>query len=176
LDATILYDGHLKPFSILTDDNAEISSVANRDFIVKGYRWDLKNGTYDVHAEETYIEDEVIEVEGADPLTAPTITGASQYAPGSFMYIEWSTVEGATGYKLQRIPTWYTQTDTPYWAMFWSTIYMGANNFCNDYIQDEGNAYDGLEIRYRVCAYVDSGFQYENGPYSAEAETNWYEA
>jgi hypothetical protein len=49
LKATILCDHHLKPFSILTDDNLQFNSINNYKMLLQGYTWDIINGTYDMY-------------------------------------------------------------------------------------------------------------------------------
>lgn len=178
LNGKISFDGHLKPFSILTDDNLEVSPGVNRQFILLGYTWDLNNGMYEFKAEE-YTDEEITlddtQAISAE-LTAPTITDYSQVTPGDHMYIQWTAIEGASGYHLQRKPNWYTYDGVlGYWAQYWETIYMGTNIYFVDDIQETPGAEmpdEGLEVSYRVCAYSSL----VNGPYSNEVMSTWYPA
>jgi hypothetical protein len=171
LGSKIMYDGYLKPFSILTDDNLLDSLGNDRRFLLLGYTWDLNNGTYDIDTEE-YVDEEVT-LSGGDSLVAPTITTCAQSAPGGYIQIEWSLVTGATGYSLQRKPQWYTSPGgVSYWAQYWETIYSGPNVLYADHIEEEGTAENAMDVYYRVCAYSNI----QNGAYSAESSVIWYSA
>lgn len=187
LKATIIHDGHMKPFSILTDDNLSNESAENRSMLLLGYSWDLVNGTYDIEAEE-YTDEEIIIAEpeidssgnpveggssGSTTLATPTWTTVNQVSAGEHIYAEWSEVTGAIGYRLQRKPTWYDYDGVSgYWAQYWTTIYTGFSTFFVDDIQETIGATmppEGLEVTYRVCAYnnnVDSS-------YSTETVVTW---
>jgi hypothetical protein len=45
--AKILYDGYIKPFALLTDND-----LVGLTFVISKYNWDLVNGTYEIEAEE----------------------------------------------------------------------------------------------------------------------------
>lgn len=60
LKATISCNSHIKPFSILTDDNLQDESSDDLvQFIITKYTWNLNNGTYNIEAEE-YPETEIV--------------------------------------------------------------------------------------------------------------------
>jgi len=166
LKATILYDGHLKPFSVITDDNLPMDSSTNRTLILLNYTWDLNNGTYDIEAEE-YTDEEIIIADpgedssggtgssGTMTLDAPTWVSVTQTAPGGHIYVQWNAVTGATGYRLRRTPSWYLYPDGSgaYWAMYSTVVYSGGNDFYADHIEEEGTGEDGMTVYYEVCAY-----------------------
>jgi len=187
LKSTISFDGHLKPFSILTDDHLAKDSSSNLTLLLTGYTWDLNNGTYDIVAEE-YTDEEIIiaevtldssgnpvegESEGSTTLTAPTISSVTQPTAGDHLLIEWTEVTGATGYRVRRSPRWYIPSydpDNPIWAYDEREVYSGSSLFFTDDIQEEGIAEHGMNVIYRVCAYNSN----VNSPYSSEMYATWY--
>jgi hypothetical protein len=54
LKANILYDGIIKPFCKLSDDNllGDVSTGSILEFVISKYRWDLNPGIYQIEAEE----------------------------------------------------------------------------------------------------------------------------
>jgi hypothetical protein len=178
LKAMIMHDGHMKPFSVITDDQR--SGV---NFILQGYTWDLFNGTYDIVAEQ-YTEETIIiqttstEYSGetssedtyeGDPGVVPGIPGsliATQPIAGLSISVSWGTSAGATGYILQRTP--YLG---PYnlWTPLWATIYEGSNNSFIDAIQNEMLPDTGMAISYQVLALTTEVI----GSYSGTVTLNW---
>lgn len=160
LKATILHDGHMKPLSVITDNQR--SGV---NFILQGYSWDLFNGMYEIVAEQYTSEEIIIETE-EDPAGASS--GDTDYTgdpgivpnvPGSFIVtqpiaalsasVSWGTSTGATGYILQRSP-YLGPLNT--WTPLWITIYEGSNNSFVDAIQNEMLPDEGMQISYQVMA------------------------
>jgi hypothetical protein len=171
LQGSIMYDGYIKPFSILTDDNLKNENQENRQFLLPSYIWDLNNGVYDINTIE-YTDEEVSLDEILGTLkTPPTITTCNQPVAGGHLYIEWSEVDGADGYILQRKPQWYGSPSggDPYWAQYWETIYSGPLAYKVDDIQEQGTAEDQMQVSYRVCAFNKN----VNGVYSAEVIGVW---
>jgi hypothetical protein len=167
LKAKIMFDGHLKPFSVLTDDQLWTdSSNNNMKLIVNSYVWDLNNGMYDIETIE--YTDEEITFDEAGELIIPVGLTVTQPEAGEHMHVQWTAVTGATGYMLQRKPYSYNpgyQNDS------WITVYIGSSTSFDDNIQDEPYVMTGLtSISYRICAYVP------NGPtaYSAVVTGTWY--
>jgi hypothetical protein len=168
LKGKILTDNVLKIFSVLTDDTipSETSGGTNMLFLLNGFTWDLINATYDIEAEE-YTEEEILVGgvggeptydEDGDPIqeqTAPsTPSGLTAYqnTNGVAVMVEWNPVAGAQGYKLQRRPTFWNGI----WADFNTEIFRGTNNWCVDFVGEEGDP-TGVTFIYRVCAYNSAG-------------------
>jgi len=167
LKAKIMYDGHLKPLAVLTDDQLNTDSAADIvKFIVNSYIWDLNNGTYEVEIIE--YTDEEMTFDEADEATVPTGLTVTQPEAGGHMLIQWNEVAGVTGYILQRKPYSYNPA---YQIDSWKTVYTGDAETFNDDIQDEPYVMTtNTTISYRICAYVP------NGPtaYSAVVTGTWY--
>jgi len=139
LKSKILYDGLLKPFAVLTDDNLKVMDAGAGDygdnitFILQNFTWDLFEGIYDIDAQEYTDEDlgfDLAQDEGGEtlPLTIPTNLDGSQGNPGDGFDLTWDSVPGATSYIIQRQPQWNGVT----WEMTWRTIYEGPNTFTYD--------------------------------------------
>jgi hypothetical protein len=180
LIGTISYDGYLKPFTVITDDNLFSESSADAaELILLNYTWDLNNGTYDIEAEEYTDEQITLDTEngvgGGGPisLTTPVISSVAQSAPDGPMVVQWGAVTGALYYRVQRKPTWYTPSSgISYWADYYSIVYSGSSAFFSDNIQEEGTAEDEMIITYKVCAYNSN----VETAYSAEETGQWYTA
>ena len=174
LKGTILYDGYIKPFAVITDDNLVISDPAAGDygetvkFIVQSYTWNLNLGTYDINAQEYTDEDLGFDITqdpggGSVVLTAPTNADGTQAMAGDGFDLTWDSVTGATGYIIQRMPYW----DGSLWIMSWRTIYEGLNTFTYDdleMITMGATPTHGQSFFYRVAAKTNTQY----GPYSSQ--------
>lgn len=162
LQGRILYDGYLKPFTILTDDNLTNESGTNLTFILQAYTWDLNNATYEIDAQEYTDEDlgfdytqdlgagSMDESDGTyGVMNVPTGLVAEQVALDQGYDVDWNSVLGATKYILQRRPYYDVFGQ---WTDSYRTIYEGANTTFIDSIQNESTPPDDLEIGYRVLA------------------------
>ena len=178
LTGTISYDGYLKPFTVITDDNLFSESSANdAELILLTYTWNLYEGTYDIEAEEYTDEEITLDTEngigGGGPvsLATPVISSITQPNPNDHMLVQWGVIAGAAGYRVQRKPTWYTPySGIPYWADFYSVVYSGTSAFFTDDIQEEGTAENEMIITYKVCAYNSN----VETVYSAEETGQWF--
>jgi hypothetical protein len=140
LKGSIRYDGYIKPFAVITDDNLKVDGE-NIQFILHNYTWDLNNGIFDIDAQE--YSDEVVSLEqiadstgyegdeGVTPVV-PTNLDGIQNSPGDGFDVSWDAVTGASSYTLQRMPYWFGGV----WVMAWKTVYEGGNT----------NTYDDLEM------------------------------
>ena len=159
LKGTIRYDGYIKPFTILTDDNLQINSE-NIQFILHNYTWDLNNGLFDIDAQE--YSDEVVSLEqmadstgyeGDPGVTPPVPTGlmAHQANPSDGFDVQWTASAGATGYILQRMPYFSPAGE---WVMDWKTVYSGSSVITYDPINSESTPppSDNMSIFYRVLS------------------------
>jgi hypothetical protein len=155
LKGKILCGEYLKPFSILTDDNLKVSGDVLK-LILKGYTWDLNEGTYEIEAVEYGGEETDINNSLEKP-PIPTGLTVTQAAGNDPMEISWDAMTGATGYILQRFPE--TNNGGATFQGYWQTVYTGANASYEDNLQNSANpgAIDGYSIRYRVCAYNANG-------------------
>jgi hypothetical protein len=168
LKGTILHDGHLKPFSVLTDDNLSVGTLDSSGsniikFLLHGYTWDLVKGTYEIEAVEYTEEDILIDESGGGGDGGGTGTGAvptfpvdfslmvTQPVSGDDMYVYWSamsTLIGAVTYTLQRRPYAYNPA---YWNNSWITIYTGTNREFYDAIQESpATIISGTTVEYRL--------------------------
>jgi len=179
LKANILCDKILKPFAVITDDTLLNESSEIMTFLLNGFTWDVVNGIYRIEAEE-YTEEEIIvagvtydsggepEVPGMTLPVAPVGGTGSQYAPGSYIHVEWDAVPDAIGYIVQRRPQYYNGN----WIPEYKTVrYIGAIPSFDDEIQNEGPMVDSTQVVYRVAAYNYKG----TGPWSAEWMIYWYD-
>jgi len=96
----------------------------------------------------------------------PTGLGVSQPIMGGDMHASWNNSEGATYYKLYRMPYWNGAS----WVNDYEWQYTGSNNYYDDPIQDEVPPDDGTTIYYKVLAGNDSG----ESALSAAASGIWY--
>lgn len=165
LKGTILYDGHMKPFSILTDDNLQDDSSQDIRLLLTSYIWDLNNGTYDIEAEEyDFDENIVIDLSEEDPEPPSSSTIVLTQIPGG-VYVEWAAVSNATGYRVERMPRWYIYDDLyQYWAYDWKVVYQGSGTSFGDNISDEGVPEPDTTYTYRMYSYD----AYTTSPSSAE--------
>jgi hypothetical protein len=163
LKSTILFDGYLKPFSILTDDNLMINSDHNLKMLVLGYTWDLFEGTYDIDTVEYTEEDILIDNTGSqtgeeDPRqgtgavpTYPVGWYIEASQPADSIVVDWVAMDNLIGnvtYKLERRPFLYNSAE---WVDGWLTIYTGTNLTYDDHVQDIGvPLLDGAQIYYRL--------------------------
>jgi hypothetical protein len=162
LKGKILYDGYLKPFTVITDDDLQVEgSDANLNFILHKYIWDLVKGTYDIDAPE-YTDEEIVFDLSEDPgagsveesdgeygiLQAPTSVNPWQSAPGEGFNVGWDAVTGA-GYIVQRKPYYDIYGE---WTDAWKTVYQGIANWAYDAIQLEATPPNGMSVYYRVMA------------------------
>jgi len=148
LKSRIMYDGHIKPLAVITDDNRSAT-----EFILQGYTWDLNNGVYDIVAEEYTSEEIIIDTEGGDgdpgvTPSVPTNLTAVQLVAGSSVDISWDVSTGASGYILQRQPYYNGIT----WISSWKTVWEGYNAFTADPIQYEAIPPNSMHFSYRVLA------------------------
>jgi hypothetical protein len=173
LKSTIRFDGHLKPFAVLTDDQLWTDSSGEfKKLVLQSYSWDLNNGTYNIEAVEYTNEVVTLDLSSetlAVPSGMPTGLTAVQDGGGGHFLVQWNAVVGATGYILQRKPYWY---DSTYWAQDWKVIYNGINLLFVDDIQEEGTAENEMYVYYKVLAYNASG-QSLSCP---EVIVQWYDA
>jgi len=132
LKGTIRYNGYIKPFAILTDDNLKVNGE-NVQLILHGYSWDLNNGTYDIDAQEYSDEDVDLETiansfgyEGDPGIVPPVPTGldATINIPENQIDVSWDSVEGAVSYILRRKPYYDIFGN---WVQAWQTVYEGPN-------------------------------------------------
>jgi hypothetical protein len=166
LKATIMYDGHLKPFAVLTDDQLWVDSSGEAmKVMVNSYIWNLNNGTYEVETIE--YTDEELTFDEASEATVPTGLTVTQPSAGDHMLIQWDAVTGVVGYILQRKPYSYNPA---YQIDSWKTVYIGSAETFDDDIQNEPYVMTGnTTISYRICAYVASG----STAYSAVVTGTW---
>jgi hypothetical protein len=166
LKGTIRYDGHIKPFAVITDDDRP-----GVNLLVQGYTWDLFNGTYELEAEE-YTSEEITVDGSTDPgaggdgtagaLTAPTNVVLDQPVVGLGVDVSWNSVVGATAYILQRQPFVDGYGN---WVNSWKTIYQGGGTNWTDDIQNEYSPMpNSLHLMYRVAA-LNAEFY---GPYTPD--------
>jgi hypothetical protein len=167
LKATIMFDGHLKPFTVLTDDQLWAgSSDEAMKLMINSYVWDLNNGTYDIETVE--YTDEEMTFDEASEATVPTGLTVTQPDAGDHMLIEWDAIAGVTGYILQRQPYSYNPA---YQIASWITVYVGTDEAFDDHIEAEPYVMTGnTTISYRICAYVASG----TTAYSTIVTGTWY--
>jgi hypothetical protein len=131
LKGTILFDGHLKPFSVLTDDNLVINGTKLK-LIVHGYSWDLNRGTYDIEAVEFTEETPFLEESSANVPFFLSITPSSlawEYNDDSAQNIDVTT----------NMARWYIH-DGSYHYGFGLTVYNGAS------LVTDGIYTDGMTI------------------------------
>lgn len=178
LKSRILYDGALKPFTIITDDNvpSETSSGGNMIFLLNGYTWDLYKGEYSIMAEE-YTEAEVVvdgvtyDSEGNAILSTPdTPTNFSAAICGTYrtkaVCVSWDPVGGQiSGYKLYRKPLW---NEIYGWRDLYQEIYRGTETEFRDY-DDHFRRDPPGTLTYKVCAYNDAG----DSAFTSEENVSW---
>jgi hypothetical protein len=179
LKSKILFDGYLKPFAVLTDDNlkvqdAEASDVGqNIQLIVQNYTWDLNEGTYDIDAQEYTDEDLGFDLAqdeggGTGPLVAPSNIILEQLVAGEGVDMSWNAVSGAIGYIVQRQPYYDAVSDS--WISQWKTVWEGAQLQTYDPIQLEHTPMPPtLHLMYRVAAKTSLIY----GPYSDSQVIIW---
>ena len=181
LKAKILHDGYMKPLSVLTDDNVMVDRIVyptmKTTFILQSYIWDLFNGVYDIVAEEYTAEDILLNEEAdsgggssgggwGDPGVVPPVPTsllAQQPTPGEEVYISWDATIGASGFILQRKPSYNI---TGPWVDVWVTIYEGDEEYFVDYLQLESNLANGTTVSYRVLAKTTEVFSAYSGVYN----------
>jgi hypothetical protein len=171
LVGTIMHDGYMKPFSVLTDDNLMFDSEYPIKLLLEKYTWDLNAGTYDIEATE-YTEEEILVDESNELPAIPTGLWVNQPEAGEHMVVNWTVVATATGYTLQRMPWSY---NPGYNNNSFTTIYTGANNTFNDDMQDEpayGLLANNYTVYYKVSAYNVNGASL----YCAIVSGTWYKA
>jgi hypothetical protein len=165
LKGTILYDGILKVFCIITDDNLQDDSANDIKFFLNGFTWDLNTGQYEIEAEE-YTEENIIvagvsyDSEGnpdiymPDPVVGFMVELTAGGLPG--IWCRWDASQGTLiGYQLQRKPHWSIIQTT--WIDEYITIYDGSNYVFVDYIYSPGSK-TGMTFSYRVRAYNGAGY------------------
>ena len=184
LKGTLLYDGLIKPFAIIHDNTL---TGENIDLVVQSYTWDLASGKFDVVAEEFTDEGmnliAPIDIEDPDPptdssggevITIPQGLMAEEMPPGynATIHVDWAGVYSATGYRLQRKPTWYkTGSHSGEWRDYFSTVYEGTDtDFIDNLENNDGIPIDDMIVVYKVCALTNV----YAGPYSAEFSLTWY--
>jgi hypothetical protein len=171
LVGTIMHDGYMKPFSVLTDDNLMFDSEYPIKLLLEKYTWDLNAGTYDIEATE-YTEEEILVDESNELPAIPTGLWVNQPDAGEHMVVNWTAVATATGYTLQRMPWSY---NPGYNNNSFTTIYTGANNTFNDDMQEEpayGLLANNYTVYYKVSAYNVNGASL----YCAIVSGTWYKA
>ena len=166
LRSTIMHDGYMKPFSILTDENLLDDSAEEIKLILQKYTWDLYNGTYEIEAQE-YTDEEILLDESGNPiipnlLGVPANLALAQAGEDEPVHVSWDAVTGATGYILQRKP-YLNGFD---WVAYWTTIYIGNDLSHDDDIDAEGELPDSDTVTYRISAFNTIG----SGANSAEEE------
>jgi hypothetical protein len=178
LKAKILYDGYIKPFAIITDDNLVVSDPAAADYgdvirlIVQNYTWDLAMGTFDIDAQEYTDEDLGFDLSqdtggGSATLEAPIFDDIVQN--GGDVDVSWHMIvpAGETGYILQRQP--YYQSPL-LWINSWKTVYEGPLTAFTDSFDSEYSPMPAsIQVIYRVAAKTDLLY----GPYCAEQNILW---
>lgn len=180
LKGTILHDGPMKPFSILTDDTITNEAEEVISFILNGYTWNLITGQYDIEAEE-YTEENVI-VDGVeydsegnptiptlDPPTGLAVTMIQMYYHP--LRVTWDPVgSGILGYHVEMRP-WYDGTTALDWVDEWKLIYTGTSTSRTVTV-----AYPGVTpttpttIYFRVRCYNEAG----NSIWSSSESISWY--
>ena len=169
LTAKILYNGYLKPFTVLTDDTIILNSSANVQFIITQYVWDVVNGTYDIVGQEYTDEDIVIggvadssayPYDSSGEIPEPVFLPPAWYdvtedPVGFFVTAQWNGVFSATGYRLRRLPYWQMDKNgvTGSWIQDFKEIYSGPAWSFVDRIESEGTPVEGMTVTYIVCAY-----------------------
>jgi len=179
LKGTILYDGILKPFAIITDDT--IKNVNNEviKFLLNGYTWDLVSGQYEIEAEE-YTEEEVIvdgvtyDSQGDPEVELPPAPTGLRLRIVNLLFthpiqVNWDAVSGGVrGYIVERQPFWSIIQNTV--VDGYIQVYAGvATSFLDTLWGYRGHiAID--TIVYRVCAVDIFG---NRGPWSTEVGIFW---
>lgn len=180
LKGTILHDGPMKPFSLLTDNNItnEAQSVIN--FLLNGYTWNLVTGQYDIEAEE-YTEESVIvdgvEYDSEGNPTIPTLNPPTGLAVTMIqMYyhplqVTWNPVgSGILGYHVEMRP-WYDGTTAHDWVDEWKLIYTGTGTSVSLQVAPVGSApASPTTIYFRARCYNEAG----NSAWSSSVNISWY--
>jgi hypothetical protein len=184
LKSTILYDGYLKPFAVLSDNNLTVKDAGAADygqnitFILQSYKWDLDKGTYEIDAQEYTDEDLGFDITQdigggggggtTPPLIAPSDIVLDQPIAGEQVDISWDAVDGAIAYIVQRKPYW----DSGYgaWVDSWKTVWEGPiTNASDPVFMDTTPMPASLHLTYRIAA--ETAILY--GPYSEGQVIIW---
>jgi hypothetical protein len=129
LKGTILFDGHLKPFSVLSDDNLVIDGTRLK-LIVHGYSWDLNRGTYDIEAVE-FTEETIVPVEdssSAHPSSFDIPVGGFyvNLYPAELLWA-WDDLSTQTFMVYTNMPQWFFQYGDTYTEGFIVTVWDATN-------------------------------------------------
>lgn len=177
LKATILYDGILKVFAIFTDNNLQVDSAVNIEFILNGFTWNLDTGQYEIEAEEYTEEDIVVagvsyDSEGNPDIYMPDpVTGLllEVTAQGTGIWCRWDHVGGTLiGYQLQRKPR-FSVVQNFTWLDEYTIVYDGSDYIYIDDIDATGPVTTGTIFTYRIRAYNGAGY----GSWSDEETIEW---
>jgi len=178
LKGTIMYDGILKPFTKITDDNILNADSEVITFLLNEFTWNLIDGTYDIVAEE-YTEEEII-VDGVtyDSAGEPEWDSDAPDTPenlraslsGIFWHpviVQWDAVAGGVdGYILERKP--YYTSGGALVDDFKMVYYGSALNFF-DFMNEVPLTESSLTLYYRITS-VRAGI---NSQPSEEVSINW---
>ena len=142
LRGSILYDGYLKPFAILTDNNLLTDGIIPK-LLVHGYDWDLNNGTYDIEAVEYTEETEIPSEESS----AGESAGSS---PPAF-WVDILPAGGSWNYNETDMKAFTVTTNMTHWYLSPTSYYdefdLVVWNTAQDEEAIEGLYLSGYEIR-----------------------------
>jgi hypothetical protein len=113
LKGTIIHDGYIKPFSILTDDNLKDDSGNNIELILRGYTWNLNEGTYEI-GETTEFTEEALGVPG-------TPSGGDESSAGLPIETYWVDISSAGlnwAWNDTTTKIFEVTTNMPQWYLF----------------------------------------------------------
>lgn len=179
LKGTIQYDGILKVFAIITDDNLMHDSSTPIEFHLNGFSWDLNLGQYEIEAEEYTNEDIIVSgvaytSEGDPDLYVPDpVTGlfVDLRSITLGIWTSWNPVGGTLiGYELERKPHWSIIQNQ--WSDSWIRITPTNPPFTYTQHMDRPSApysMTGMEFTYRVRAYNSMGYS----DWSTEESVIW---